>query len=53
MSVEPVHEQWVVEDRWWTAAPLRRRCFELVPADCRSAVVFRDPGGGRGFTRRA
>jgi len=42
--VEAVREEWVVEDRWWTDAPLRRRYFELVLADGRDVVVFRDLG---------
>jgi hypothetical protein len=47
-AVEAVAEEWVVEDRWWTGRPLKRRYFELVLADGRSATVFRDlrPGGG-------
>jgi hypothetical protein len=52
----PVHavlEEWVVEDRWWTSRPLRRRYFELVLADGRNAVVYRDLAGGRWFTQRA
>jgi hypothetical protein len=40
--VETVNEDWVVEDRWWTGRPLRRRYFELVLEDGRCAVVFRD-----------
>jgi hypothetical protein len=47
VAVEAVAEEWVVEDRWWTGRPLRRRYFELVLADGRNAVVFRDAGGGR------
>jgi hypothetical protein len=47
LAVEAVAEEWVVEDRWWTGRPLRRRYFELVLADGRNAVVFRDAGGGR------
>jgi hypothetical protein len=41
-AVEAVREEWVVEDRWWTRRPLRRRYFELVLADGRNVVVFRD-----------
>ena len=41
-GVEAVAEEWVVEDRWWTGRPLRRRYFELVLADGRNAVVFRE-----------
>jgi hypothetical protein len=40
--VDAVAEEWVVEDRWWTGRPLTRRYFELVLADGRNAVVFRD-----------
>lgn len=40
--VESIREDWVVEDRWWTARPLRRRYFELVLDDGRNAVVFHD-----------
>ena len=40
--VDTVREEWVVEDRWWTAEPLRRRYFELVLSDGRDVVVFRD-----------
>jgi hypothetical protein len=51
--VEAVREEWVVEDRWWTSRPLRRRYFELVLVDGRNAVVFRDLVDGRWFTQRA
>ena len=49
--VEAIAEDWVVEDRWWTGRPLRRRYFELVLADGRCAVVFRDLGRGRWFAQ--
>jgi hypothetical protein len=53
MAVEAVREEWLVEDRWW-AKPLRRRYFELVLADGRDVVVFREPAdGGRWFEQRA
>ena len=39
--------EWVVEDRWWTGAPLRRRYFELVLADGRDVVIFRELTGER------
>ena len=41
-TVDSVREEWVVEDRWWTGKPLRRRYFELVLLDGRNVVVFRD-----------
>jgi hypothetical protein len=51
--VDAVAEEWVVEDRWWTGRPLRRRYFELVVAGGRNVVVFRDLGGGRWFEQRS
>ena len=41
-SVDAVRESWLVEDRWWTDRPLRRRYWEVVTAGGRNAVVFRD-----------
>jgi hypothetical protein len=46
-AVDAVAEDWVVEDRWWTGRPLRRRYFELVLADGRNVVVFRDLQRGK------
>jgi hypothetical protein len=51
-AVEAVRESWLVEDRWWTAAPLRRRYWEVVTADGRDLVVFRDLEAGRWYTQR-
>ncbi len=51
VAVEGVAEDWVVEDRWWTGRPLRRRYFELVLVDGRNAVVFRDLERGRWFVQ--
>ncbi len=51
-AVDCVLEQWVVEDRWWTGRPLRRRYFELVLADGRNVVVFRDLVAGGWFVQR-
>jgi hypothetical protein len=52
-AVEAVCEDWVVEDRWWTGTPVRRRYFELVLEDGRNAVVFRDLFTGRWFSQPA
>jgi hypothetical protein len=53
-AVETVREQWLVEDRWWTPKPLQRAYFELVLANGRDLVVFREPAvGGRWFEQRA
>jgi hypothetical protein len=53
VEVESVREEWRVEDRWWAPGPVHRRYFELVLADGRDAVVFREGGGGRWFGQRA
>jgi hypothetical protein len=54
VEVETVREEWLVEDRWWTPRPLRRRYFELVLVDGRNLVVFREPAeDGRWFEQRA
>jgi hypothetical protein len=52
-QVDSVREEWVVEDRWWTGRPLRRRYFELVLVNGRNVVVFRDLVGGGWFLQRA
>ena len=44
--VEAVREEWLVEDRWWTAAPLRRHYYELVLRGGGNAVAYRDAGLG-------
>jgi hypothetical protein len=41
-EVEAVRESWLVEDRWWTDEPLRRRYWEVLVAGGRNTVVFRD-----------
>jgi hypothetical protein len=54
VAVETVREEWLVEDLWWTPKPLSRRYFELVLADGRDLVVFREPDeDGRWFEQRA
>jgi hypothetical protein len=53
VAVDSVREEWVVEDRWWTGRPLRRRYFELVLLDGRNVVVFRDLAEGGWFAQRA
>jgi hypothetical protein len=52
--VEAVREQWLVEDRWWTPKPLQRMYFEVVLANGRNLVVFREPPDGtRWYEQRA
>jgi len=41
-QVEELLEGWLVEDRWWTGRPLRRRYFELLLETGATKVVFRD-----------
>lgn len=53
VAVDTLREEWVVEDRWWTGRPLRRRYFELVLVDGRNVVVFRDLVAGGWFLQRA
>ncbi|MEX2023572.1 MAG: hypothetical protein WD993_00685, partial [Thermoleophilaceae bacterium] len=50
--VDAMREDWVVEDRWWTGRPLRRRYFELVLDDGRNVVVFHDLTSGHWFAQR-
>ena len=51
--VEAVCEEWLVEDRWWTGRPLRRRYHELVLTDGRNIVVFRDLEQGGWYLQRS
>jgi len=51
-EVDAVRESWLVEDRWWTDAPLRRRYWEVVTGDGRDLVVFRDLVDGRWYAQR-
>ena len=53
IAVEAVREEWLVEDRWWTPQPLRRRYFELVLADGRDIVVFEAEDSASWFAQRA
>ena len=52
VAVEAVLEDWLVEDRWWSDRPVRRRYVELVLDDGRCALVFRDLVSGRWLTQR-
>jgi hypothetical protein len=51
-TVEHVRESWLVEDRWWTEQPLRRRYWEVVSESGRDLVVFHDLTSGRWFRQR-
>jgi hypothetical protein len=51
LPVEATAEDWVIEDRWWTGRPLRRRYFELVLEGGACMVVFRDLERDRWFSQ--
>ena len=51
-EVDAVRESWLVEDRWWTDAPLRRRYWEVVTAAGRNLIVYRDLVGGGWLRQR-
>jgi hypothetical protein len=51
-AVDSVRESWLVEDRWWTDVPLRRRYWEVVTACGRDLVVFRDLVRGTWWEQR-
>jgi CO dehydrogenase/acetyl-CoA synthase delta subunit len=51
-DVDAVRESWLVEDRWWTDRPLRRRYWEIVTTCGRNEVVFQDLIGGRWWRQR-
>ncbi|MBN8867823.1 MAG: hypothetical protein J0H98_09745 [Solirubrobacterales bacterium] len=53
VDVVHIREQWVVEDGWWTAEPIRRLYFELVLFDGRDLTVFRSLRTGLWFSQRA
>jgi len=50
-AIESLRESWLVEDRWWTDEPLRRRYWELVGARGRNVVVFHDLCSGCWFVQ--
>jgi hypothetical protein len=47
-----VRESWLVEDRWWTPVPVRRRYWEVVTTCGRDLVVFRDLVEGEWYRQR-
>jgi hypothetical protein len=50
-AVDSLRESWLVEDRWWTSEPLRRRYWELVGERGRNIVVFHDLRSRRWFVQ--
>ena len=51
-AVAHVRESWLIEDRWWTERPLRRRYWEIVSEHGRDILVFHDLADGRWFRQR-
>ena len=41
-EIDAVRESWLIEDRWWTEKPLRRRYWEVVTTRGELLVVFRE-----------
>ena len=44
--VETIRERWIVEEGWWTNAPIRRSYVEVVLATGALEIVFRDLHSG-------
>ncbi len=51
-DIDAVRESWLLEDRWWTERPLRRRYWEIVTTCGRNEVVFHDLCSGRWWRQR-
>jgi CO dehydrogenase/acetyl-CoA synthase delta subunit len=51
-TIDGVRESWLLEDRWWTDRPLRRRYWEVVTASGRDEIVFHDLISGRWWRQR-
>ncbi|MBO0767933.1 MAG: hypothetical protein J2O48_04525 [Solirubrobacterales bacterium] len=51
-QVDAVRESWLIEDRWWTEQPLRRRYWEVVTMHGANVVVFHDLVSGRWWRQR-
>jgi hypothetical protein len=51
-AVESVRERWLIDEGWWTDAPLRRRYSEVVLDGGRLSVVFEDLRSGGWYRQR-
>jgi hypothetical protein len=51
-AVESVRERWLIDEGWWTDAPVRRRYSEIVLDGGRLAVVFEDLRDGGWYRQR-
>ena len=52
LEVDAIRESWLIEDRWWTDRPLRRRYWEVVTTCGRDEVVFVDLESDRWWRQR-
>jgi CO dehydrogenase/acetyl-CoA synthase delta subunit len=50
--IDAVRESWLIEDRWWTDRPMRRRYWEVVTTCGRNEVVFHDLTSSRWWRQR-
>ena len=50
--VDGIRETWLLEDRWWTGEPLRRRYWEVVTTSGSDQVVFHDLIAGDWWRQR-
>lgn len=50
--VDAVRESWLIEDRWWTEKPCRRRYWEIITTCGRNEFVFLDLLSGRWWRQR-
>jgi hypothetical protein len=50
--VDALRETWLLEDRWWTEEPLRRRYWEVVTTSGSDQVVFHDLIAGDWWRQR-
>jgi hypothetical protein len=41
-SIDAIRESWLVEDRWWTDEPVRRRYWEIVTTGGELLILFRE-----------
>lgn len=40
--VETIRNEWLIEDKWWTPKPVRRRYWEVLTTSGGCLVIFRD-----------
>lgn len=43
-AVSEIREDWLIDDRWWTDAPISRHYFELCLDGGRIAIIYRENG---------